>query len=164
MAGDPTEELSLARDEIANLAWLIEERWEGGLGDPVDRPTAFDAPPPLVPAHDADLAWRLIDDPPPSWAPMLPATDGVLGPVLARLALPGRPTSSALAADVAAALPDRAVPRSGRRLRRSTHLAHASDGTPIAWIARDTGAARTSTGAAGLRYDRTDARTGPRNH
>jgi hypothetical protein len=157
VAGVATEELSLVRDEPANLAWLIEERWEGGLGDPIDRPTAFDTPPPLVPARDAELAWRLIDDPPPSWVPMLAADDPGLGPVLTRLILQGRPTRSALADDVAASLPDRAVPRSGRRLRRQTHLAHGTDGTPITWVARDTGVARPGTGTAGMRYDRADA-------
>jgi hypothetical protein len=157
-AGDATEELSLARDELANLAWLVEERWEGGLGDPIDRPTAFGTPSVLVPAHDADLAWRLVDDPPPSWVPMLPSYDAALGPVLARLTLEGRPARSALAGGISANLPDRAVPRSGRRLRRQTHLAHATDGTPITWVARDTGVTRPGTGAAGMRYDRADPR------
>lgn len=130
ISGDSTAKLEFARNEFASLAWLIEERWEGGLGSSVDRPTAFNPPPPLVPAHDADHVWRLVEAHPGRGFPCFPRTDSRLGPVHTRFDVHGRHTRSALATDLTSSLPGRGVPRTDSRLRRCAHLAHASDGTP----------------------------------
>ncbi|MEV6596576.1 hypothetical protein AB0M36_06855 [Actinoplanes sp. NPDC051346] len=153
--GDPMEEISLSRDEVANLAWLVEERWEGGTGHPVERrPPA--RPPVEAPADPTvDLVWRLVDDPPPSWVPLRPDQDPALGPVLVRLALTGRTTRSLLAGDVADPLPDRAVPHAGRSLTRRYHLAYDEAGRPLLWAGRAVRAA-TASGAAGTAWDRAE--------
>jgi hypothetical protein len=154
---DVSDELTLARDEPANLAWLIEERWEGGSGDAIERPNASTAAPPPAAVAGVDLFWRLVDDPPPSWQPLLPADDARLGPTLARLTLVERALRSALSDDVADAVPDRVVPRSATRLQRRYHLAADTMGRPLMWAARTCDHHAAGSGASGLRWDRAQA-------
>jgi hypothetical protein len=153
---EPSDELTLARDEPANLAWLIEERWEGGSGEAIERPNAptpASAPPP---AEGVDLFWRLADDPPPAWQPLLPADDARLGPTLRKLTLVGRASHTVLSADVADSLPDRVLPRAAVRLQRRYQLAADTTGRLLLWSARSRDYAAPGSGASGLRWDRAD--------
>jgi hypothetical protein len=158
--GESSDELTLARDEPANLAWLIEERWEGGSGEAIDRPNA---PPPTIaplPAAGVDLFWRLVDDPPPAWWPLLPADDTRLGPALTRLGLVGRASHTVLSDDLADALPDRVLPRAAVRLQRRNQLAADTAGRPLLWAARVRDYAAPGSGASGLAWDRADVPAG----
>ncbi|MGW7513084.1 hypothetical protein ACWGJ0_35945 [Streptomyces massasporeus] len=153
--GDVTEELTLCRDEVANLGWLIEERWEGGTGQPVERPPASRPAVELPADPTVDLVWTLANDPPPGWLPLRPADGPESGPVLARLRLAGRAPRSLLAADVADTLPDRAIPHVGRALTRRYHLAYDTSGRALVWAGRAARAAAPS-GATGTAWDRAD--------
>jgi hypothetical protein len=160
--GAPTDVLTLARDELANLAWLIEERWASGSGQPVERATRPTPPPPIAEGTSADLVWRLAADPPPSWFPLAAGSDSSRGPVLRRLGGTAAPRSR-LAAHVADPLPDRTLPRSGARVERRARLAVDSAGRPVLWMARRTGTADAAAGASGLSWDevRVVARSAP---
>ena len=84
--GPPLEQVELARDEGANLAWAIERSVEGPLGRAVERASAWHAanPPPWGPGASASgpdatrdyasQAWRYrLERPvPPWWIPLVP--------------------------------------------------------------------------------------------
>lgn len=92
------EETWLARDEMANLAWAIEQRVQGASGDPVDRTLEarglsfqqqihFEKGP-----DSAQVAYRLATPVPANWIPLLPVRDPVLNladPLTIRLARAG---------------------------------------------------------------------------
>ena len=92
------EETWLARDEMANLAWAIEQRVQGAAGDPVDRTLEarglsfqqqihFEKEP-----ESAQVAYRLATPVPANWIPLLPVRDPVLNladPLTIRLARAG---------------------------------------------------------------------------
>jgi hypothetical protein len=78
------EETLLARDEMANLAWAIEERVQGVSGEPLDRNLEarqlsfqqqihFDTAP-----TSPQVVYRLATPVPSNWAPLLPVRDPLL--------------------------------------------------------------------------------------
>jgi hypothetical protein len=78
------EDTLLARDEMANLAWAIEQRVQGVSGEPVDRNLEarglsfqqqihFDQQP-----DSPQAAYRLATPVPANWTPLLPVRDPVL--------------------------------------------------------------------------------------
>jgi hypothetical protein len=70
------ERVVFARDEMANMAWGIEERVDRGDGAPSER--SGDLPIEDVRRRDlaassgAELWWRLMTDVPASWFPLVP--------------------------------------------------------------------------------------------
>jgi hypothetical protein len=68
--GPPVERVVFARDEMANLAWAIEERTDRGDGAPAERRTDLPLEDQrrqrLAEESGADLWWRLITDVPAS--------------------------------------------------------------------------------------------------
>ena len=80
------EETLLARDEMANLAWAIEQRVQGVSGEPVDRNLEarglsfqqqihFDTAP-----DSPQVAYRLATPVPANWTPLLPVRSPALNP------------------------------------------------------------------------------------
>jgi hypothetical protein len=162
--GPVLEEVMLARDEMANLAWAVERRLENPLGVGVDTaaqpPTA--APPASIPPTDG-TAYRLASDVPDHWIPLLPRQVGDNGEVrLARAAvldLDGTPTivrsqARVLGDDPTAPLlmPEEEVPREGALVRRAFQAARWHDGRLFVWSAIRKTAGR-GEGSSGLRFD-----------
>jgi hypothetical protein len=106
-------------------------------------------PEPTPPEHP--LQWTLAVTPPPHWVPYAPTSDAIEGILLVRAGgdhgLRGR-----LATEVAAALPDRLVPREGALLLSGSVLARDHHGRAYVWsrMLRRVGRGETSSG---LSYD-----------
>ncbi|MGP4091109.1 hypothetical protein ACTWQJ_42905, partial [Streptomyces sp. KR55] len=76
LEGDPVEEVTLLRDEMANLAWGVERRVPGVSGEPVER--ALEAArlavhqSILTVSEDVRLIYRLMSPVPVNWIPFEP--------------------------------------------------------------------------------------------
>jgi len=98
LEGAVLEETTLARDEMANLAWAIEHTVQGTSGEPLDRELeahalafqqhiAFDGG-----IESPQLVYRLQTPVPANWTPLLPVRDTPLNfndPLSIRLARAG---------------------------------------------------------------------------
>ncbi|MEU1818815.1 hypothetical protein ABZ543_27040 [Streptomyces roseifaciens] len=76
LEGDPAEEVTLLRDEMANLAWGVERRVPGTSGEPVERALeaarlAVHQEMPTV-SEDVRLVYRLMSPVPVNWIPFEP--------------------------------------------------------------------------------------------
>jgi hypothetical protein len=153
VVGAATDEGQLVRDEMANLAWLVEARYAGGDGVAVSRSDAplSDLPTPEPAEPDHPLQWTLSVTPPPHWVPYAPAADADHGVALVRAAgshaLRGR-----LADTVAGTLPDRLVPREGLLLRGGAVFTRDHLGRPYVWWRMQRRVGRGDT-SSGLAYD-----------
>lgn len=160
IADVPIEQISLLRDEMANLAWGIESKVESKIGRPLDRHEAYhtaragDTPPAshsgLV--YELDSFGRLI---PEYWVPML-AVGGLGRPLLecpANVAgrIRGLLLGETLVADEKG-IRDEEIPRSGVRVQRVWQCARSSDGNVLVWIGREKRSTR-GEGSSGLVYD-----------
>jgi hypothetical protein len=92
LAGEAIEDILVVRDELANLAWLVERTTRDGDGEPVDRYQRYlRLRPATDPAFDAGgrpaerLRYRLGTALPDYWYPLMSAT-GDAGRPLLRLA------------------------------------------------------------------------------
>jgi hypothetical protein len=167
--GPVRERVLLARDEIANLAWAIEEiveRSDGGTERREDDDVVGDVPDP--PPEGADLVYRTTSPVPARWIPLAPAgdgngaahqlevrallrrVDGSLAPVLPRGAL----------VQAGLRIHDEELGREGLRIERAFQFARWRGGRSVAWSAHRREIGR---GAAygGLFFDRTVGRERP---
>jgi hypothetical protein len=150
VVADPVDEGQLVRDEMANLVWLIESRYQGQDGFPVRRSdrtiTDLPTPPPAPP--DAQLQWTLSVTPPAHWIPYAPQPDPTDATSLARAS--SRVPKGNLADAIAPSLPDRVLPREGIRVLREHAHARDASGQPYAWarFQRRVGRGETSSGLA----------------
>jgi hypothetical protein len=164
--GPVLEEVMLARDEMANLAWAVERRLENALGVGVDTAAAADGPGPGDAAPADVPVYHLASAVPEHWIPLLPLrVDGTDHVRLARAAvldLDGTPRdvrsqARVLGDDPTAPLhiPEEEVPREGALVRRAYQAARWHDGRLLVWSAH-----RKSTGrgeeSSGLRFDSID--------
>ena len=77
---DPVEEVALIRDEMANVVWGVERKYQGAAGTAVDRYAEHQrrlAQPVAAqqvdhPIGDAQLVYRLATDVPYHWFPFVP--------------------------------------------------------------------------------------------
>jgi hypothetical protein len=157
LTGAPVEEVHLLRDEMANLAWGVERRYQGEAGggtEPVEElaRSGVAADPP---GEGATLHYRLGTTVPPYWFPMVGVTDGG-GPALRLEQMANRPATvvprGRLLELGGPPLPDAEVPREGVRLLRQDALARWSDGTTFGWSRRVRRVGR-GEGSSGLRFD-----------
>lgn len=160
LVGAVVEEVLLARDEQANLAWAIEQVVESPLQAPVRLSTAR----PPDPAGDPDVApdYHLAQAPPPHWIPLLPTRSGDDAPVLlARgsvLDVAGRRVVRSVTdllgggPDGALLIPEEEVPTGGLIVQRSYQAARWTDGTLHVWAAHRTRVAG-DVPPSGVRYD-----------
>lgn len=161
--GDPIEDVMIARDEQSNVAWLIELMGTDRAGGPVGlrslAPTPVTpstTPPPPAGTPLPPWRWRMANDAPTGWHPLLPevGTDGrtrlVPGTVLGA---PAEPARSRLLADLrGVGVPIELVPAEGLRLRRRNEYARWIDGSRHVWSARDRRVGQGDAGS-GILFD-----------
>jgi hypothetical protein len=163
--GPPIEEIQLARDETANMAWAIERRVSGPAGNPVDRHERWRdrlaATPPAPPTlEDPETAvYRLSTAAPDHWIPLVPRADGHRSIRLHRGVVvdgTGRdhpPQGRLLEPDRSLAFFEEEIPRSGLLVTRSWQLARTADGDTVTWISRRVRPGRGES-HSGLAFDR----------
>lgn len=156
------EEITIVRDEAANLAWALERLVPGALGRPVQVRAAslpaLAAPDPgVAPGAPSYLRYDPMTPARPGWLPLAPAlATAPPGVVLQRAevvdprATPASPAGAILAP--AFRVRNEEVPREGLTLRRRYELARAQDGSLHLWISREAGPAAGEV-SSGLRFD-----------
>ena len=173
--GPALESVLIARDEMANVAWAIEQRVEDVAGSPRDRYDTMVRPAPARPA--AVPPYRVDTHVPDHWYPLvpqqLPDRESValrLAPLARRVdpdpgdGVPGQvsqvlPLGWILAAARGATpfrLHEEEAPRSGIAVARSVARTRWHDGSVHTWTARRR-ASGTGESASGLRFDQVAA-------
>ena len=160
ITSEEVEDVLLLRDEMADMAWAVEQRYEGetGRASQAIEEMALAAPETRTPSTDAILRYVLGTTVPPYWFPLVPLrdSDGV------RLALDQMANRDASVVprgrflDLAAPpIPDADVPREGTRLVRDYALTRSMSGATLAW-ARRVRHVGSGEGSSGLRFDATE--------
>ncbi len=153
--GPDREQITLVRDELANLGWIVEQTGPMEDGEPGTLRSTPRADPERSP--DGTLAYRVSSGAPEHWLPLVPRRrdDGRLelsrGTVWPedRQAL----TTTMLARQIDSLL-DEEVPREGKVVRRSWQYTRWFDGSRHLWSGRTVGAGRGEANSA-LRFDDT---------
>ncbi|MFI6959881.1 hypothetical protein ACIBJI_41265 [Nocardia sp. NPDC050408] len=161
----PVEHVVIARDEMANLVWAIEQRIEDDAGAPYDRYDAMTRP--SVPLSGVMPAYHVDGFVPEFWYPLAPEhIDSEREAVRLSLIPLARRTG---ADDVTKALPlgsileaarggrgfwlhEEEVPRSGVDVVRSHQRARWHDGSVHSWTTRRKGTG-SGESSSGLRFD-----------
>jgi len=160
LVGPVVEQVVLARDELANLGWAIEQAVETPLQTGLPLSTAR----PEEPLGDPDVApdYHLAQAPPPHWIPLLPVRIGDSEQVvLARgsvLDIAGQRVVRSVTGllgggpDGALHIPEEEVPVGGLIVQRSYQAARWIDGSLHVWAAHRT---RVSPAVppSGVRFD-----------
>lgn len=166
---EPIEEVRFARDEMANVAWMIERTVQGVTGFTVDRGEEHQRwlaaqRPEALDAGTAELVYRLATEVPGHWIPLVPTSTPGVSPSAAAVVLAPRPltrtrpdgTTETLSprSRVLFGLPvaEEEVPRAGTEVVRVHQLTRGYGGRYHLWTARKR---RTGRGEAssGLRFD-----------
>jgi len=176
MEGAPLDRLLLLRDEMANMAWAVEQIVPDGLGAGMDARAAADRTrtqlrDPKAERDDADtwaseavIRWRLRTQVPDSWIPLVPARqrEGIVfqqgampwsaapfaqAKILPRTALLGR-----TAAQLPFLIEEEEVPRSGAVVERAFARVRWHDGRTCVWLGRSKRNGR-GPGSSGLAFD-----------
>jgi hypothetical protein len=164
--GEAVEEVLLLRDELANLAWLVERTTRDRDGEPVDRYRRhLTLRPPQDPSFDpaavatGSAVYRLGTPVPDYWYPLVATTGADGRPLLALAELPdgavgvsdegvqGRLVPHQAATTIA----DQEVPREGVRLVLEDRLV-TGGGNVVVWRARAK-VVGSGEGSSGLRFD-----------
>jgi len=149
------EDVLLLRDELANVAWGIEQTVVGASGFPLDRTLEWRiTAPDSVPSGDPVPHYRLGSTVPDYWIPFLPIQLDNSGHLqLHRGRLPGPATGplGRMLAEVATIFLEE-VPREGVHLERRFRCARGTDGSTYLWIGRRRSTGR-GEGRSGLRFD-----------
>lgn len=174
--GEELEDVLFLRDEMANMAWAVERKVEGPSGLPLDRHQALQErnqraeqereaqdPGSTSPAAGG-LTYRLANDVPDQWFPLLPVKVGQRSVALRLGDVPSRPSSakpvSRTLSDVRPGqlIPEEEIPRTGTRVTRAWQYARWTDGSTWIWIGRRRGPGG-GEGSSGLQFDQ--VRHGP---
>jgi hypothetical protein len=165
----PVEEVVLARDEMANVAWAIERLIESASEAPLSRyeddvarnggaPSSPTTPPGSPPA----LRYRLASRVPSYWVPLLPVQTGTglrlqRGAVLDTQGVPRAVPALGriLESGHALSLFEEEVPREGARVTRSYQWTRWIDGSSHLWVGRRKGVGRGES-SSNLRFDSLD--------
>jgi hypothetical protein len=166
---DALEDVSFLRDDMAAMAWAVEQHLQGDLDSPIDAQLAYldrlkanpPAPAPNATPGGPQIYYTLEVPVPDNWIPLvpqqtadgslflrrgtmeIPTTAGILSIVPRALILdPGKPFFVA----------DRVVPRSGLQTERYFRRTRALDGSTVLWMARKSGPGQ-GTGWSGLGFD-----------
>jgi hypothetical protein len=156
LESQPIEEVSLMRDEMANIAWAIERVIEGPRGKPLDRFEMYqearqrreDATASTLPGSGSPL-YRLVSTVPDYWLPLMPVKQPGDWIGLKRQGSHD-PLGQFLKAD--STLNEREIPRAGVRLTRAYQYARWTDGSTHLWVGRRKRPSR-GEGSSGLRFD-----------
>jgi hypothetical protein len=161
--GKPIEDVLFLKDEMANLAWAVERRVESPTGAPLDRYEEYltrrDGAAEASPPASQMLRYRLANDVPEYWVPLLPVRvgDGLRLQRGAVLKADGSQTvvrsrGRILESGQALSIFEEEVPRSGVRVTRRYQLARWTDGSTHVWIGRDKSIGG-GEGSSGLQFD-----------
>ncbi len=168
--GDTIEDVRFLRDEMANMAWAIEHRLQGGTGEPLaghERAVQHgevDATPPQ--SGGPLLRYQLETFVPEHWIPLLPVA---IDPVQGDIALERGAVARAREDGTIFTLPARSrilnptgvlpyrireeeVARAGTRVARVVCRTRWLNGETYVWIARRKSVGR-GEGSSGLKYD-----------
>jgi hypothetical protein len=164
--GEPIEDVLLARDDVAALAWGIEHVVAGAAGRPLDRAQAaaerrrradLAAVPPSAPTRE--LRYCLATEVPENWYPLLPKQAGLraieyqlgeahLGPNPTPM-----PLGSVLGGSILLSIQEEELYRPRLHVRRLARRVRRSDGSVGVWLGRRTGPGRGESGKrAALRF------------
>ena len=161
LLGPVVEQITLTRDEQANIAWAIEQVLESPLQIGVPLSDAR-SPEPLGDSQ-APPRYKLFHRPPPHWVPLLPVRTGPNAQVmLARGSVSDEAGDRRIVGSVTAILaggsngavliPEEEVPDDGLVVQRHYQAARWIDGSLHVWAAYRTRPAG-SLPSAGLRFD-----------
>ena len=77
ITAEPVEDVLMLRDEMADMAWAVEQRYQGetGRGAHAIEEMAFAIPETPTPSSDAVLRYMLGTEVPPYWFPLVPLRD-----------------------------------------------------------------------------------------
>ena len=168
-AGRPLEDVRFVRDEMANVAWAVEQRIQSHTGRAVDLAARRRSASPRATGEAAD-AWRyLVATPvPDNWVPLIPvripdeaageASPGAIMLQRGRVPIPGDPneTRGALGAILEPnrhlLIHEEEIPRAGIRVVRRFQSARDAAGRLHVWVGRRKGPGR-GEGQSGLRFD-----------
>jgi len=156
---EPLETVMWVRDDMAAMAWAIEDTLQGDMDVGLDarasalqRQAANTPPPPQATAGGPQVYYTEEIAPPDNWVPLVPVTTaqgalllrrGTMGtPAHAKILEPGQPF----------VVNDRAVPRAGLETDRYFRRARTPSGATVLWLARRSGPG-TGEGWSGLRFD-----------
>lgn len=160
--GPPVETVLLLRDEMANLAWAVEQTVPDLAGDPVDRRGRWAARPPDAPARGPYPRYRVETDVADFWFPLAPEQLPDRENVRLRLVplvrgTGGGPGAAPLGRLLRTGmwLHEEEVPRSGARVERAVQRARWHDGSAHTWATRRKGPGIGGV-SSGLRYDSLD--------
>jgi hypothetical protein len=160
----PRESVDFRRDELANLAWAIEQRVESEAGRAVDREAERGREPSSVTVEAPGWRYQLSTDVPDHWLPLVPVRIPGPTPRIAlrrgRLAANGGghlPQGIVLEPDRPFVMHEEEIPAGGIRVERRYQLARGVDGKVYVWMGR-----RKSPGGGPMRRTplRFDALTG----
>ena len=164
------EEVAFARDEMANMAWAVERIVLGPAGRPIRRietekelrqrelQAEIEAGTAENRRSDEPLRYRIVEQPPASWLPLVPVKSGVDQVDLEVRTLPDdqdppQPLSpQGRIVRVGDLIREEEVPRRGLMLSRSYQYARWLNGGSELWIGRGRRLGQDE-GSSGLRYD-----------
>lgn len=166
--GPARERVEFVRDEVANLAWAIEEAVEALTGEArlrddeaLGRTEPPDGTSPIGEQGDR-LLYRVRTDVPAHWFPLVtvalpgrPAVELELRTLLGPDAADEIPKGVVLSSDDPLRLFEAEVPREGAYVERSYQLTRWMGGGTVAWSGRRTRVGR-GPAASGLRFDTSD--------
>jgi hypothetical protein len=150
MQGPEAEDVLIARDEMANLAWAIERRVRGPLGPHVERREVEHARQRRSgqeTSTESTLHYRLSTTVPDSWLALVPALDGTL-----ELGSLTPPRGQLLADTPRFRLDAVELTRTGRRVTAHARRARSVDGSVLVWWAWQVRPGRGES-SSGLRHD-----------
>lgn len=167
---DALEDVLFLRDNLAALAWAVQQRLQGATDLPVDGYETYlarlrsdpSATPPAAAPSSPDIAYTLEHTPPDHWIPFVPVLTQA-GELLLRrgtMDIPGpggsviqlTPRAEILQPGQPYYLTDRVVTPVGVEVRRYLRRTRWTDGSTLVWMARRSGPGR-GPGSSGLRFD-----------
>ena len=180
LEGDPIEDITLFRDEMANMAWAVEHKVPSAAGVSMDRRME----PPSGSVHqqvdiddiEADFIYRLATPVADNWLPFVPVAANKTQPFFkSSIGLERRtlvktlpdgeqmeihPKGILLRSNLSIPVKDEPplklfeeeVPREGARVQRGFQYARWVDGSCCLWVGRKKSAGR-GEGSSGLRFD-----------
>jgi hypothetical protein len=171
LVGDAVEleEVLFLRDNMAAMAWAVENQLQGDLDSPIDARQAYlqrletnpAPPPPQAVAGGPQIYYSVEQSAPDNWIPMVPVQTAA-GALYLRRGTMEIPTTEGLQYITARALvltpgqpfflADRTLPPTGIIVDRYFRRTRAMDGTTYLWMARKSGPG-SGPGWSGLRFD-----------
>jgi hypothetical protein len=163
------EDVMFLRDDMAAMAWAVEQHLQGDLDVAIDAQEAYldrlkdnpAAEPPPAGANGPQIYYTLEVPVPDNWIPLVPQKTAQ-GTLFLRRGTMEIPTLKGILKIIPRALilnpgkpffvADRVVPRSGVQADRYFRRTRASDGSTVLWMARKSGPG-TGPGWSGLGFD-----------